>query len=42
MTPKQVANTIEKLISEGKMKQGGLKAYGSFTHYDCRGVRARW
>jgi uncharacterized protein YcbK (DUF882 family) len=42
MTPKQVANTIEKLISEGKMKQGGLKAYGSFTHYDCAGSKRRW
>jgi uncharacterized protein YcbK (DUF882 family) len=42
MTPKQVAETIEKLISEGKMKQGGLKAYSTFTHYDCRLVKARW
>lgn len=42
MTPAQVAATIERLISEGKMRQGGLKAYATFTHYDCRGVRARW
>jgi uncharacterized protein YcbK (DUF882 family) len=42
MTPKQVYQTIEKLISEGKMLQGGLKAYNSFCHYDCRGVKARW
>jgi uncharacterized protein YcbK (DUF882 family) len=41
-TPLQVAQAIEKLIFEGKMKQGGLKAYKSFTHYDIRGVRARW
>ena len=41
-TPLQVAQAIERLISEGKMKQGGLKAYKSFTHYDIRGVRARW
>lgn len=38
----QVATAIEKLISEGKMKQGGLKGYGTFTHYDIRGTRARW
>ena len=40
--PYQVSQAIERLISEGKMKQGGLKAYKSFTHYDIRGVRARW
>lgn len=41
-TPAQVAATIERLISEGKMRQGGLKAYSGWVHYDCRGVRARW
>jgi uncharacterized protein YcbK (DUF882 family) len=42
MTPTEVATTIERLISEGKMMQGGLKAYPTFTHYDFRSVRARW
>jgi uncharacterized protein YcbK (DUF882 family) len=42
MTPAQVAATIDRLISEGKMKQGGLKAYATFCHYDIRGVKARW
>lgn len=42
MTPKQVAKTIELLISEGKMKEGGLGRYRSFTHYDVRGSKARW
>lgn len=42
MTPKQVAQTIEKLIAEGKMKQGGIGIYKTFTHYDIRGVKARW
>jgi uncharacterized protein YcbK (DUF882 family) len=42
MTPNEVSATIERLISEGKMMQGGLKAYATFCHYDCRGVRARW
>ena len=41
-TPQEVAFVIEELIRAGKMKQGGLKAYNSFTHYDIRGVRARW
>jgi uncharacterized protein YcbK (DUF882 family) len=41
-TPQEVAIVIEDLIRSGKMKQGGLKAYNSFTHYDIRGVRARW
>jgi uncharacterized protein YcbK (DUF882 family) len=33
---------IEALISEGKMKEGGLGLYNSFVHYDTRGTRARW
>jgi uncharacterized protein YcbK (DUF882 family) len=42
ITPDQVADTIEKLITEGKMKQGGIGRYNSFTHYDIRGEKARW
>jgi uncharacterized protein YcbK (DUF882 family) len=42
MAPSAVAATIERLISEGKMDEGGLKAYSSWTHYDVRRVRARW
>lgn len=41
-TPNEVANAIEKLISQGKMKQGGLGRYATFTHYDIRGYKARW
>lgn len=41
-TPAQLHAIIEKLIAEGKMKQGGLGRYNGFTHYDCRGRRARW
>ena len=41
-SPEQVANIIKYLISEGKMMQGGLKAYKTFTHYDIRGHKARW
>lgn len=42
MTPKQVHTAIEKLIKEGKMQEGGLGSYPTFTHYDVRGVKARW
>ena len=33
-TPQEVAIVIEELIRDGKMLQGGLKAYSTFTHYD--------
>lgn len=41
-TPKQLAVRIERLIKEGKMKQGGLGIYPGFVHYDTRGTKARW
>lgn len=41
-TPKQLASVIERLIKEGKMRQGGIGIYPGFVHYDIRGVRARW
>lgn len=41
-TPKQLAARIEKLIKDGKMKQGGIGIYPGFTHYDIRGTKARW
>ena len=41
-TPKEVKEIIENLISEKKMKQGGLSAYPTFVHYDIRGEKARW
>lgn len=41
-TPKQLAAIIEKLIAERKMKQGGIGVYPGFTHYDVRGIKARW
>ena len=40
--PSEVAKAIVQLIGEGKMKEGGLKAYATFTHYDIRGTKARW
>jgi uncharacterized protein YcbK (DUF882 family) len=42
MTPKEVAKVIEGLIASGKMQQGGIGIYPNFTHYDIRGVKARW
>ncbi len=42
MSPKKVYLTIERLIKEGKMLQGGLGLYNTFVHYDIRGTRARW
>jgi len=42
MKPAEVASIIEDLITSGKMKQGGLGTYKKFTHYDCRGTKARW
>jgi uncharacterized protein YcbK (DUF882 family) len=42
IAPSAVAAIIERLISEGKMEQGGLKAYSSWVHFDVRGVKARW
>ena len=33
-SPNEVATAIENLIKEGRMKQGGLGRYRSFTHYD--------
>jgi len=41
-TPKEVHATIKLLIKDGKMSQGGLGSYNSFTHYDIRKTKARW
>jgi uncharacterized protein YcbK (DUF882 family) len=40
--PLEVYNAIEKLIADGKMKQGGLGLYRSWVHYDFRGTKVRW
>ncbi|MDH5571443.1 MAG: D-Ala-D-Ala carboxypeptidase family metallohydrolase [Gammaproteobacteria bacterium] len=42
MKPKEVYQTIEKLIGEGLMVQGGMGLYSSFVHYDIRGSKTRW
>lgn len=42
VAPDVVADTIENLIDEGVISQGGLGRYNTFTHYDIRGNKARW
>lgn len=37
MHPMDVKKIILKLMNEGKILKGGLKAYKSWTHYDIRG-----
>lgn len=41
MTSKQVKAVIERLIKEGKMKDGGIGLYPTFVHYDISTPR-RW
>lgn len=43
-TPEQVVDAIEQLIEDGKMDEGGLGSYSSFTHYDVffEGKKRRW
>jgi uncharacterized protein YcbK (DUF882 family) len=42
LTTKQIRDVIETLISQGKIKQGGLGTYPTWVHYDNRGTKARW
>ena len=42
MAPDEVRDAILHLIEEGKMMQGGVGRYRSFTHYDVRARKARW
>jgi uncharacterized protein YcbK (DUF882 family) len=41
-SPVKLAAIIEKLISQGKLKFGGLGIYPGFVHVDIRKKRARW
>lgn len=42
IAPNEVADAIDFLIDMGLMKEGGLGRYNTFTHYDIRGIKARW
>lgn len=41
-TPKQLAAIIEKLITAGTLKFGGMGIYPGFVHVDIRSGKARW
>lgn len=41
-TPKQLASFIEKLITKGVVKFGGVGVYPGFVHVDIRDGKARW
>lgn len=40
----ELYSRIDKLMSQGKIKVGGLGFYTDqgFVHYDIRGIKARW
>lgn len=41
-SPREVAAWVREQISMGKMIEGGVGDYSTFTHYDIRGTMARW
>lgn len=41
-SPKQLAAYIEKLITAGTLKFGGIGIYPGFVHVDIRKGKARW
>lgn len=42
MRPVDLKGVIERLISEGKMLEGGIGLYRTWVHYDVRGNKTRW
>ncbi len=40
--PGEVADVLERLIAQGRVREGGVGRYLGFTHLDARGTRARW
>ena len=42
LPPTEVADTIERLIQDNKIPEGGLGRYNTFTHYDVAGKKRRW
>lgn len=42
LTIPQSISLIEKLISQGKIMEGGLGTYKTFIHYDIQGKKRRW
>lgn len=41
LTPTEIAQSINLLINQGKMKEGAILVYNTFVHYDTRGFRVR-
>jgi uncharacterized protein YcbK (DUF882 family) len=41
-SPRQLKTIVEKLITEGKLKFGGVGLYPGFLHVDIRRNHARW
>ena len=42
MLPSETYELLEKLIKSGRLAEGGLGRYNTFTHYDIRGYKSRW
>jgi len=42
LRPEQVVVALDRMIEAGFIKQGGIGAYQTFTHYDIRGYEAKW
>jgi uncharacterized protein YcbK (DUF882 family) len=42
ITPKEIANTLEELISSGQLRIGAIGIYNTFVHVDIRTTIARW
>lgn len=42
LRPRQLHSVILKLISQGKIKNGGLGLYPGFVHYDIGPANRRW
>ena len=40
--PKDMAQIVADLMKSENFELGGIGIYNTFTHYDIRGVRARW
>jgi uncharacterized protein YcbK (DUF882 family) len=42
MSPSALRSFMFNLISQGRLKEGGIGIYDSFIHYDIRSTKARW
>ena len=42
VSPEELADTVEGLMDEGGVPDGGLGRYNTFTHVDIRQTKARW